>query len=115
MMSQRYTYRVEYSAKSGQYVARCLEVSRVWESAPTASEAVARAEAAMDRYLVESAEVFGGEPPTPFTDHEFSGNFLVRTSGELHARLTIEAAEQGVSLNQWVVQKLANRPPSLDW
>ena len=30
----------------------------------------------------------------------------------LHSRLTVEAAEQNVSLNQWVVQKLADRPPS---
>jgi len=49
------------------------------------------------------------------TEHDFSGTFLVRTSQELHARLSIEAAEQRVSLNQWVVQKLANRPPSIDW
>ena len=30
------------------------------------------------------------------------------------ARAAVEAAEQGVSLNQWVVQKLAARPPSFD-
>ncbi len=29
----------------------------------------------------------------------------------LHARLAVEAAEQNVSMNQWVVQKLADRPP----
>ena len=29
----------------------------------------------------------------------------------LHARLTVEAAEQNVSLNQWAVQKLAGRAP----
>jgi predicted HicB family RNase H-like nuclease len=29
----------------------------------------------------------------------------------LHARLAVEAAEQNVSLNQWAVQKLADRPP----
>ena len=41
----------------------------------------------------------------------FSGQFLVRTSPMLHSRLTVEAAEQNVSLNQWVVQKLAGRSP----
>ena len=37
-------------------------------------------------------------------------------SPALHARLAVEAAEQHVSLNQWVVQKLADRgqPISLD-
>ena len=29
----------------------------------------------------------------------------------LHARLAVEAAEQNVSMNQWVVSKLADRPP----
>ena len=29
--------------------------------------------------------------------------------------MVIEAAEQGVSLNQWVVQKLVDRPPVVDW
>jgi predicted HicB family RNase H-like nuclease len=57
----------------------------------------------------------GGTPPAPLTDRRYSGNFTVRTSPELHARLVTEAAEQCVSLNQWVVLKLAGRPPlSLD-
>ncbi|MCH9642170.1 MAG: type II toxin-antitoxin system HicB family antitoxin [Actinomycetia bacterium] len=111
----RYTYRVEWSSRSGQYVARCLELPRVSGSAPTAPEAMACAEKAVSEDLVQMNEVFGGEPPTPLTEHNFSGTFLVRTSQELHARLTIEAAEQHVSLNQWIVQKLANRPSSLDW
>jgi predicted HicB family RNase H-like nuclease len=29
----------------------------------------------------------------------------------LHGRLMVESAEQGVSLNHWVVQKLAGRGP----
>jgi len=40
---------------------------------------------------------------------------MVRTSPELHERLTVEAAEQGVSMNQWVAYKLAGRRiPTLD-
>jgi len=49
--------------------------------------------------------------PPPLTERRFSGKFLVRTSPALHARLTVEAAEQNVSLNHWVVQKLSDRPP----
>ena len=47
----------------------------------------------------------------PLTERRFSGKFLVRTSPALHARLSVEAAEQNVSLNHWVVQKLSDRPP----
>jgi predicted HicB family RNase H-like nuclease len=32
---------------------------------------------------------------------------VVRTSPVLHARLVVEAADQNVSMNQWVVQKLS--------
>jgi predicted HicB family RNase H-like nuclease len=53
----------------------------------------------------------GAEPPPSLTDRRYSGNFMVRTSPALHGRLTVEAVEQRVSLNQWVVQKLAGKPP----
>jgi predicted HicB family RNase H-like nuclease len=51
----------------------------------------------------------GTIPPAPLTDRQYSGEFHVRTSPSLHSRLAVEAAEQRVSLNQWVVQKLAER------
>ena len=57
---------------------------------------------------------FGDTPPPSLTDRRYSGTFTVRTSPDLHGRLTVEAAEQNVSLNQWVAQKLAGRMPSLD-
>lgn len=55
------------------------------------------------------------KPPTALTERPYSGKFLVRTSSALHQRLTIEAAEEGVSLNQWVVQKLSGRKPRSPW
>jgi predicted HicB family RNase H-like nuclease len=114
-MAPHYTYRVEWSMDTDQYIARCIEISGLFASAPTAQEALARAEVAVDDYLRDREEFFGGEPPTPLTEHNYSGRFMVRTSRALHARLMMEAAEQRVSLNQWVTQKLADRKPNLDW
>ncbi|SON60693.1 hypothetical protein MSIMFI_02193 [Mycobacterium simulans] len=51
----------------------------------------------------------GEEPPTPLTERNYSGTIVIRTSRALHARLAIEAAEQRVSMNQLVVQKLSGR------
>lgn len=51
----------------------------------------------------------GETPPTPITERNYSGTFVVRTSSELHGRPAREAAEEGVSMNQWVVQKLCGR------
>lgn len=114
-MANHYTYRVEWCADEDQYLARCVEISGFYASAPTAQDALARIEADVDEHLREMDETYGGQPPTPLTEQNYSGRFMVRTSRALHARLMMEATEQGVSLNQWVVQKLADRKPSLDW
>lgn len=103
----RYTYRAEWCSEFGEYIGRCLELPWLSQRAPTVIEAIAGIERAVDEYLAEH----DGDVPPPLTDRKFSGQFLVRTSPMLHSRLTVEAAEQNVSLNQWVVQKLAGRSP----
>jgi predicted HicB family RNase H-like nuclease len=69
-----------------------------------------RAQLASDEYIAE-CQADDHEPPAPITERKFSGKFVVRTSPALHTRLAVEAAEQNVSLNQWAVQKLADRSP----
>ena len=102
-----YTYRAEWSAEHGEYVGRCIELPWLSRWAPTMQQAIASVERTVDEYLAESEE----SAPRPLTERNFSRKFLVRTSPALHARLAVEAAEQNVSMNQWVVQKLADRPP----
>ncbi|HET9874792.1 MAG TPA: type II toxin-antitoxin system HicB family antitoxin [Mycobacterium sp.] len=111
-----YTYRAQWSSEHDEYVGRCIELPRLTHWAPTMPEAIAGVARAVDEFIAER-ESFGEDVPPPLTEHRYSGNFLVRTSPALHARLAVEAAEQNVSMNQWVIQKLADRPPSslLDW
>ena len=113
-MDHRYTYRLEWATDEHAYMARCLEIDGLVAVAPTAQQALERIEEAVDKYL-RQREGFGDEIPKPLCERDFSGRFMVRTSHSLHARMAMEAIEQGVSLNQWIVQKLVNRPPSLDW
>jgi len=68
-----------------------------------------RIERAVDEFIAER-NAAGDDVPVPLTERPYSGRFVVRTSPALHARLAVEAAEQSVSMNQWVVQKLAQRP-----
>jgi predicted HicB family RNase H-like nuclease len=103
----RYTYRAEWSSEFGEYIGRCLELPWLSQRAPTLKDAIASVEHTVDEYLAEHEE----NVPPPLTDRKFSGRFFVRTSPMLHARLAVEAAEQNVSMNQWVVSKLADRPP----
>ncbi|GFG73297.1 type II toxin-antitoxin system HicB family antitoxin [Mycobacterium botniense] len=111
-----YTYRAEWWPEHGEYAGRCLEFPRLSRWAPTLREAIAAIEQAVDEVIAER-QAAGDEVPAPLTERKYSGTFVVRTSPALHARLAVEAAEQGVSMNQLVIQKLAGRQPSslLDW
>ena len=49
-----------------------------------------------------------GEPiPDPLSERIYSGRFVVRVPSEVHRRLAREAAEQHVSLNRLVSDRLA--------
>ncbi len=103
-----YTYRAEWWPERGEYVVRCIELPWLSRWAFSLQEATAAAEQAVDECVAERA-ADGGEVPAPLTERQHRGKFVVRTSPELHARLAIEAAEQHVSMNHWVVQKLSGR------
>jgi hypothetical protein len=45
--------------------------------------------------------------PRPSSDRDHSRRLLVQTSPALHARLVVEAAQRGISLNEWANRKLA--------
>jgi predicted HicB family RNase H-like nuclease len=104
----RYTYRAEWSPDEEEYVGSCIELPTVSRAAPTAQQAIAGIEEAVDQY-VDDLQACGEEAPTPLSERSYRGTFVVRTSPALHPRLALEAAEQRVSMNQWVVQNLAGR------
>ena len=56
----------------------------------------------IDNYLAMCAAV--GKAP----DKEFKGSFNVRISPELHREISIQAAEEGITLNQYVLRALEN-------
>ena len=58
--------------------------------------------ASLDDYLEACAEA-GKDPERPYR-----GEFLVRTTPELHRAVSIEAESAGMSLNAWVEAKLAD-------
>lgn len=109
----RYTYRAEWSPDTGNYIGLCLEFPVQFAYGGTAAKAIAAIEEEVSAYVAEMV-ADGFDPPPSLTDRKYSGRFVVRTSPVLHGKLTVEAAEQRVSLNHWVVQKLCGRPPSLD-
>lgn len=103
-----YTYRADWDPERRGYRAYCLEFPERFAMAFTAHEAVIAMEGIVAEELAQLKSL--DEPPPPsLTDRRHSGKFLVRMSPTLHSRLIVEANEQRVSLNQWVVAKLADR------
>ncbi len=106
-----YTFRAEWSRHYNESVGVCVELPYPRREAPTAPEAVAAIEQALEEHL-GCLRSCGDPIPTPLSERNYSGTFSVRTSPELHGRLALEAIEQGISMNQWIVQKLSGRAPS---
>lgn len=101
-----YTYRVAWSAEDGEHVATVAEFPSLSWLAPTPVEALAGLANVVRDVLAELA--VSGEPiPEPLSERTYSGRFVVRVPAEAHRRLVREAAEQHVSLNRLVSDRLA--------
>jgi predicted HicB family RNase H-like nuclease len=50
----------------------------------------------------------GEAVPEPMSERHYSGKFNLRVGEQLHRRLAVEAAEEHLSLNQYVVRRLTN-------
>ena len=106
-----YTYRVEWSPDDDEWVGLVVEFPSLSWLDPDPVEAIR----GVDRLVadvVKDMYANGERPPQPLAERHYSGKVMVRTSPELHKRLTIEAAERHLSLNQWAIQKLAERQPA---
>lgn len=102
----RYTYRVAWSAEDGEHVATVAEFPSLSWLAPTPVEALEGLAGVVRDVLADLAA--SGEPtPEPLSERSYSGRFVVRVPSEVHRRLVLEAAEQHVSLNRLVSDRLA--------
>lgn len=103
----RYTYRVTWSLEDEEFVATCLELPSLSWLAPTQEEALSGLRDLVADVVQDLAE--SGEPvPEPLSVKSFSGKFNLRVGEQLHRRLAMEAAEEHLSLNQYVVRRLNN-------
>lgn len=101
-----YTYRVSWSAEDEEFVASCLEFPSLSWLAPSQVEALQGLESLL-RDVIADLEENGESVPVPFSERSYSGKFLVRVGEQLHRDLAQQAAEQQMSLNQYVMKKLA--------
>jgi Uncharacterized protein encoded in hypervariable junctions of pilus gene clusters len=101
-----YTYRVTWSAEDDEFVAMCAEFPSLSWLAPAQIEALQGLQDLLRDVIADLVEQ-GEQVPQPFADRSYSGKFNLRVGESLHRELAIHAAEDGISLNQYVLRKLS--------
>ncbi|OBW61084.1 MAG: antitoxin HicB [Dehalococcoides mccartyi] len=109
--SLEYYLNLEYPIKLipssvGGYVVEIEELPGCLSEGDTSEEALANIQEARQLW-VETAYEDGMEIPLPSSMREYNGKFLLRMPVELHAKLDREAEKNKVSLNMYMVSKLA--------
>ena len=104
-VADHYTYRVRWSAEDGEYVGTVAELpSLSWLAADRAEAFAGIQQLTAD--IVADMLADGETPPEAIADRTYSGKFVVRVPPELHRQLVIEAADQHVSLNRLISNRL---------
>lgn len=101
----KYTYRVEWSEEDKTHIATCLELPTLkahGKKIETAIKAIKKVVSATLKWMKDEKE----EIPEPFSIRQFKGNLTLRTSPEVHRQLASQAAEQGVSINQYILSRV---------
>ena len=88
------------------YYARVLELDGCQSHGATVEEAYSNIREAMEGWIEVKLE-FNDPIPEPISDNNYSGKFNIRIPKSLHKRLAIEAENEGVSMNQYALYKLA--------
>ena len=103
----RYTYRVTWSVEDDQFVATCPEFPSLSWLADTQDDAL-HGLAALIAEVVDDVRADGEPVPEPLSSRAFSGKFNLRVGTQLHRKLAMEAAEEHLSLNQYILRRLTN-------
>lgn len=101
----KYTYRIEWSEEDNCHVARCLEFPSLSAHGKTADAALREIEFVVNEsinWLKEERATI----PEPFGMKKFKGNLTLRVPAEKHRELAIRSAEEGVSVNQFILSRL---------
>jgi predicted RNase H-like HicB family nuclease len=105
-LAEKYTYRVEWSEEDNVHVARCLEFPSLMAHGDTIETALKE----IEKVVVETLKWMQEESekiPEPFGLKKYKGNLTLRIPPEVHRNLVIKSAEEGVSINQYILSKIS--------
>lgn len=94
-----YTYRIRWSEEDGEYLATVAEFPSLSWLEGDMQDALTGIISLVDE-VVRDLEGSGEPVPEPLSTRTYSGNVRLRIPPEQHRELTIQAAEEGVSLNR---------------
>ena len=107
-MKLPYTRMIQEINEEGEhyYYGKILELDGCQSIGETMEELYESLNEAIEGYIEMKLEQ-GYEIPLPIKENDFSGKFVIRLPKSLHQRLALEAQKEGISLNQYVLYKLA--------
>ena len=105
-IAEKYTYRVEWSEEDKLHIARCLEFPSLATHGSTVEGALKEIEKVVEEAIAWMQEE-NEEIPEPFGLKKFKGNLTLRVPAEVHRKLSIKSAEEGVSVNQYILSKIS--------
>ena len=108
LKNDHYSYRVIWSEEDNEYIGLCAEFPGLSWLEPIPEDAL-RGIRKTVADVVADMKANGEEIPEPIAVRQYSGKFMVRIPPELHRRLTMEAAEAGISLNRLTSDKLSRQ------
>ncbi|MFN8191389.1 MAG: toxin-antitoxin system HicB family antitoxin [Nocardioidaceae bacterium] len=100
-----YSYRVAWSAEDDEFVATVAEFPSLSWLAPSQVDALQGLERLLDD-VVADMHNDGEAIPEPIAERSYSGKFNLRLGEKLHREVALKAAEENLSINQWVVRKI---------
>ena len=101
----QYSYFLEYDSDDRIFMARCTELPDLIAHGETQEGAFREIKKVVAEALKWMSEE-GESLPEPFSLHKYSGEFRLRMPPEKHKKIAMEAALQGISMNQLIVNKL---------
>ena len=103
---EKYTYRVEWSEEDKLHLGRCLEFPSLIAHGSTAKGALIEIEIVVEEAIAWMQEE-NEEIPQPFGLKKYKGNLTLRIPAEVHRNLAIKSAEEGVSVNKYILSKIS--------
>ena len=107
MRSDHYTYQVAWSEEDQEFVGTVLEFrSLSWLDADR-DAALAGITSLVEVVIADMLES-GEDVPLPYGERSYSGRLQVRMPSEVHRRLAMDAAREGISLNRLIKSRLTS-------